>query len=202
MSKDSSTFTMVCFTTNNDRFSPLSIMTKFIKNAGYNDIKLIKNKGINFNYKLENNQYKINKLLILIREIINLDNGKYDVCLLADSYLIIIDLEKDDTYEKLDSIINFMKNICDLDKSIFVLGVYNDANNTNKDLDEENIIEFLDGKNLIYEYVESNVDSIKDLIKTIDFIITEGIKKNEKKIRDMEKNNKNDTQSKSKCIIY
>ena len=202
MSKGKSSFTMVCFTTNKDRFSPLSIMNKFIKNAGYNDIKLINDKGLNFHYKLENKQYNINKLLILIREIINLENTKYEVCSFADSYLIIIDLEKDDTYEQLDIIINFMKNICDLDKTIFVLGVYNDANNTNKDLDEENIIEYLDGKKLIYEYVESNVDSIKDLIKTIDFIIAEGIKKNEKKIFEMEKNNINDSQSKSRCIIY
>ena len=201
MSKDPSIFTMVCFTTNNDRFSPLSIMQKFIKNAEYNNMKIIKNNALSFNYKIENNQYKINKLLILVHEIINLEEGKYDICSFADSYLVIIDLEKEDTYEKLDIIINFMKNMCDIEKTIYVLGVYIDAKNTNKDLDEENIIEYLDGKKLIYEYVESNVDSIKDLIKTIDFILTEGIKKNEKKIKEMEKVNKSDSQSKSKCII-
>lgn len=201
MSKKPYNFTMVCFSTNNNRFSPLSIMQKFIKNAGYDNMKLINNNALNFNYKIDQNQFKINELIMLMYEIINLEGGNYDICTLADSYLIIIDLEKEDTYQKLDTIFNFMKNICDLEKTIFVLGVYIDANNTNKDLDEENIIEYLDEQKLIYEYVESNVDSIKDLIKTIDFIIMEGIKKNEKKILELEMSNNDDSECKSKCII-
>lgn len=201
MSKKPYNFTMVCFSTNNNRFSPLSIMQKFIKNAGYDNMKLINNNALNFNYKIDQNQFKINQLIMLMYEIINLEGGNYDICTLADSYLIIIDLEKEDTYQKLDTIFNFMKNICDLEKTIFVLGVYIDANNTNKDLDEENIIEYLDEQKLIYEYVESNVDSIKDLIKTIDFIIMEGIKKNEKKILELEMSNNDDSECKSKCII-
>ena len=201
MSKKPYNFTMVCFSTNNNRFSPLSIMQKFIKNAGYDNMKLINNNALNFNYKIDQNQFKINQLIMLMYEIINLEGGNYDICTLADSYLIIIDLEKEDTYQKLDTIFNFMKNICDLEKTIFVLGVYIDANNTNKDLDEENIIEYLDEQKLIYEYVESNVDSIKDLIKTIDFIIMEGIKKNEKKILELEMSNNDDSECQSKCVI-
>ena len=201
MSKDSFNFNMVCFTTNSDRFRPLSIMEKYISNSGYNNIKPKKDNNLLFYYKLENNQYKNNKILILTHEILNYEEEKYDICTLCDSYLIIIDLEKDDTYDKLDIIINFMKNICDLEKSIFVLGVYVDAKNTKKELDEENIIDYLDGQKLIYEYVESNIDSIKDLVKTIDFIIKEGIKKIEKKIKEIDKNAKIESESKSKCII-
>ena len=202
MSKDSFNFNMVCFTTNSDRFRPLSIMEKYISNSGYNNIKPKKDNNLLFYYKLENNQYKNNKILILTHEILNYEEEKYDICNLCDSYLIIIDLEKDDTYDKLDVIINFMKNICDLEKSIFVLGVYVDAKNTKKELDEENIIDYLDGHKLIYEYVESNIDSIKDLVKTIDFIIKEGIKKIERKIKELDKNAKIESESKSKCIIY
>ena len=95
-----------------------------------------------------------------------------------------------------------MKNICDLEKSIFVLGVYEDVKNTKKELDEENIIEYLDGQKLVYEYVESNVDSIKDLVKTVDFILKEGIKKIEKKLIQKENNSPKESESKSKCIIF
>ena len=95
-----------------------------------------------------------------------------------------------------------MRNICDLEKSIFILGVYFDPKNTKKELDEENIIDYLDGQKLIYEYVESNVDSIKDLVKTIDFIIKEGIKKIEKKIVEMELKEQTENQCKSLCSIY
>ena len=153
MSKDSLIFNMVCFTTNIERFLPLTIIKKYLDNSGYDDMKITKDKALNFYYKFENNEHIINKLLMAIYEILNFESGKNDICTFADSYLIIIDLEKEDTYDKLDDIFNFMKNCCDLEKTIFVLGVYIDAKNTNKDLDEENIIEYLDGKKLIYEYV-------------------------------------------------
>ena len=201
MSKEPFVFNMICFTTNKDRFSPLAIMKKYMENSGYNNMKIEKNNTLNFYYKLENTQYKLNKLLISTHEILNFEKGKFDICSFADSFLIIIDLEKDDTYDNLDIIINFMKNVCDLEKNIFVLGLYVDAKNTKKELDEENIIEYLDDKKLIYEYVESNIDSIKDLIKTIDFIIKEGIKKIEKKIIEMENNSKIDTECESKCNL-
>ena len=194
---------MVCFTTNSDRFRPSSIINKYLTNSEYNNnIKLSKNKSLNFYYKLENKQYKHNKILIYINEILNLEEEKNDICNLCDSYLIIIDLENDNTYEQLDIIFNFMRNICDLDKCIFIMGVYVDSKNTKKELDEDNIKEYLDGQKLIYEYIESNVDSIRDLVMTIDFIIKESIKKLEKKIIEMELQEQAENQCKSKCTIY
>ena len=137
-----------------------------------------------------------------IYEILNFDEAQNDICTYSDSYLIILDLESEDTYEKLDTIINYMRNICDMEKGIFVLGVYEDVKNTKQELDEENIIEYLDGQKLIYEYVESNVDSIKDLVKTVDFILKEGIKKIEKKYILRENKSNNESESKSKCVIF
>ena len=203
MSKEPFNFNMVCFTTNSERFRPLSIINKYLTNSDCgDDIKLNKKNSIKFYYKLENMKFKHKKILILINEILNLEEEKYDICNFCDSYLIIIDLESDDTYEQLETILNFMRNICDLEKSIFILGVYFDSKNTKKELDEENIIDYLDGQKLIYEYVESNVDSIKDLVKTIDFIIKEGIKKIEKKIVEMELKEQTENQCKSICSIY
>ena len=203
MSKDPFIFNMVCFTTNSDRFRPSSIINKYLTNSEYNNnIKISKNKSLNFYYKLENKQYKHNKILIYINEILNLEEEKNDICNLCDSYLIIIDLENDNTYEQLDIIFNFMRNICDLDKCIFIMGVYVDSKNTKKELDEDNIKEYLDGQKLIYEYIESNVDSIRDLVMTIDFIIKESIKKLEKKIIEMELQEQAENQCKSKCTIY
>ena len=203
MSKEPFNFNMVCFTTNSEKFRPLSIINKYLTNSDCgDDIKLNKKNSIKFYYELENKQFKHKKILILINEILNLEEEKYDICNFCDSYLIIIDLESDDTYEQLETILNFMRNICDLEKSIFILGVYFDPKNTKKELDEENIIDYLDGQKLIYEYVESNVDSIKDLVKTVDFIIKEGIKKIEKKIVEMELKEQTENQCKSICSIY
>ena len=200
MSKDQFIFNMACFSTNSERFRPLLIIEKFMTNSDYNYMQ--KNDStLSFYYKVESNN-KQNKLLLSIYEILNFDEAKNDICTYSDAYLIIIDLESEDTYEKLDKIINYMKNICDLEKGIFVLGVYEDAKNTKQELDEENIIEYLDGQKLIYEYVESNVDSIKDLVKTVDFILKEGVKKIERKFIQKENNLQKESESKSKCIIF
>lgn len=200
MSKDQFIFNMACFSTNSERFRPLLIIEKFMTNSDYNYMQ--KNDStLSFYYKVESNN-KQNKLLLTIYEILNFDEAKNDICTYSDAYLIIIDLESEDTYEKLDKIINYMRNICDLEKGIFVLGVYEDAKNTKQELDEENIIEYLDGQKLIYEYVESNVDSIKDLVKTVDFILKEGVKKIERKFIQKENNLQKESESKSKCIIF
>ena len=202
MSKSPIIFNMVCFTTNNNTFCPLTVMRKFLINSGNNNKPEIKNNNLNFDFQLENKKYKISKILISIYQILNFEGGNFDLCSFADSYLIIIDLEKDRTYEQLDIIISFMKNYCDLDKMVFVMGVYNNAKNIKKELAEENIIEYLDEKKLTYEYVESNSESSQDLVKTIDFILKEGIKKVENKIIENSNNSKFDSESKSKCFIF
>ena len=201
MSKDQFIFNMACFSTNSERFRPLLILEKFMTNSDYDYMQKSDN-ALSFYYKRETDKTKQNKLLLSVYEILNFDEAQNDICTYSDSYLIIIDLESADTYEKLDRIINYMKNICDLEKGIFVLGVYEDVKNTKPELDEENIIEYLDGQKLIYEYVESNVDSIKDLVKTVDFILKEGIKKIEKKFILRENKLNNESESKSKCVIF
>lgn len=202
MSKSPIIFNMVCFTTNNNTFCPLTVMRKFLINSGNNNKPEIKNNNLNFDFQLENKKYKISKILISIHQILNFEGGNFDLCSFADSYLIIIDLEKDRTYEQLDIIISFMNNYCDLEKMVFVMGVYNNAKNIKKELAEENIIEYLDEKKLTYEYVESNSESSQDLVKTIDFILKEGIKKVENKIIENANNSKFDSESKSKCFIF
>ena len=202
MSKSPIIFNMVCFTTNNNTFCPLTVMRKFLINSGNNNKPEIKNNNLNFDFQLENKKYKISKILISIYQILNFEGGNFDLCSFADSYLIIIDLEKDRTYEQLDIIISFMNNYCDLEKMVFVMGVYNNAKNIKKELAEENIIEYLDEKKLTYEYVESNSESSQDLVKTIDFILKEGIKKVENKIIENANNTKFDSESKSKCFIF
>ena len=201
MSKDQFIFNMACFSTNSERFRPLLIIEKFMTNSDYDYMQKSDN-ALSFYYKLETDKSKQNKLLLTIYEILNFDEAQSDICTYSDSYLIILDLESEDTYEKLDTIINYMRNICDMEKGIFVLGVYEDVKNTKQELDEENIIEYLDGQKLIYEYVESNVDSIKDLVKTVDFILKEGIKKIEKKYILRENKSNNESESKSKCVIF
>ena len=101
-----------------------------------------------------------------------------------------------------ENIINIMTNFCDLEKTIFIIGLYSNAQKIKSDLNEENIKEFLEEKKLLFEYFESNVESSNDLNKTIDFIILEGFKKVEKKFKDSENILKSESESNSNCIIF
>ena len=63
-----------------------------------------------------------------------------------------------------------MNNLCDLEKTVFVLGLYMDAKNIKNNLNEENIKEFLDKKKMIYEYFESNIALTSDFNKTVNSV--------------------------------
>ena len=197
MSRGSSIYNVLCFTTNNKSFMPLSILEKYLTSSGYDQKNIIRLNPLDFYYSINKK-----KILLSFHEIINLNQEKTDICFFADSYLILIDLEKDNTYQNLTDIINFMNNLCDLEKTVFVLGLYMDAKNIKNNLNEENIKEFLDKKKMIYEYFESNIALTSDFNKTINFIIEEGIKKVEKKLKDGELNNENESDSRSHCNIF
>ena len=197
MSNASYIYNVLCFTTNLELFEPISILKQFMESTNQTKKKLNKENPLNFNYKINEK-----KILLSFHQINDFTQEKSDICYFADSYLIIIDLENDNTYKNLDEIIIFMKNLCDLEKTVFVLGLYSNAEKTRNNLNEENVTEYLEEKRLIYEYFESNIDSINDLNKTIDFILKEGFKKIEKKIKEGYNGYQTDSESNSHCFIF
>ena len=197
MSNASYIYNVLRFTTNLKLFEPISILKKFMESTNQTKKKVTKENPLNFNYKINDK-----KILLSFHQITDFTQEKLDICYFADSYLIIIDLENDNTYKNLEEIIIFMRNLCDLEKTVFVLGLYSNTQKTKNNLNEENVIEFLEEKRLIYEYFESNIDSINDLNKTIDFILKEGFKKIEKKIKDGDSGVKTDSESNSHCFIF
>ena len=193
----SNVYNILCFTTNSELYEPFSIMKKFTDSLDKNSKKLVKDNSLNFYYKINTR-----KILTSFHQITNFNTENKYICNLTDSLMILIDLEDDNTYQNLTEIINIMTNFCDLEKTIFTIGLYSKAQKIKEDLNEENIKEFLEEKKLIYEYFESNVESSNDLNKIIDFIITEGFKKVEKKFKDAENMTKSDAESNSTCIIF
>ena len=193
----SNVYNILCFTTNSELYEPFSIMRKFIDSLDNNSKKLVKDNSLNFYYKINTR-----KILTSFHQITNFNTENKYICNLTDSLMILIDLEDDNAYQNLTEIINIMTNFCDLEKTIFIIGLYSKAQKIKEDLNEENIKEFLEEKKLIYEYFESNVESSNDLNKIIDFIITEGFKKVEKKFKDAENMIRNESESNSNCIIF
>ena len=205
MSDTSFIFNILCFTTDEKSFEPLKILRNYAIYSGYNKKEVKRYNPLEF-------YYKERTILISFHQIINLAQEKNYICCLADSYLIFLDLEKTNTFENLNEIINFMNNLCDLEKTVYIVGLYSDFKKIKDDLNEGSIKEFLENKKLLYEYFEAKIQSTNDFNKinslyfpknkTIDFIIEEGIKKKENKLKNQELNTKNDSESKSNCFIF
>ena len=195
MSDGSFIFNILCFTTDEKSFEPLTILRNYAIYSEYNKKEVKRYNPLEF-------YYKERAILISFHQIINLAQEKNYICCLADSYLIFLDLEKTNTFENLNEIINFMNNLCDLEKTVYIVGLYSDFKKIKDDLNEGSIKEFLENKKLLYEYFEAKIQSTNDFNKTIDFIIEEGIKKKENKLKNQELSTKNDSESKSNCFIF
>ena len=134
----------------------------------------------------------------MICSLIDLD-VQYEGINNVNCYIVIIDLQKESSKEKLDLIIQFIQNSCETTKKIFILGVkkedddeeQNEIKVTKKEIEEK-----LDDLNLDYEYYELNADNaieISDkIIEMFKFCFTKTIDEND--IKD-----ENDGRS---CCIY
>ena len=197
MSENSFVYNILCFTTNENSFEPLSLLKKYATCSEYNTKKVIRYNPLDFYYKTNSRT-----ILISINQIINLIQGKNPICCFADSYLIFLDLEDENIFDKLNEIINFMNNLCDLEKTAYILGLYSNIENIKNDLNEEDIKEFLEDKVLTYEYFEAKIQSANDFNKTMDYIIEGGLKKIENKLKNQDLVTKTDSESKSNCVIF
>ena len=162
----------------------------------------------NVKYKEDSVEYKhnLNKdnnyVHFKFYEILDIDKSN-SKCNFADSYLILINLEKVDIFGQMDSIFNYIQNNGNADKKIYIIGLYMNANNIKDEYKEENIKEYLEQQNTNYEYSEVNFDSTNELIKIIDFISNDTIKTKKNYIKQNNNNNEHDNdQSGSKCFIF
>ena len=194
MSKIKRNYKALSFSTNIKDISLCSLLKLFLSNKLCSKIKEKNNHCLEYDYLIDD-KILVHTTLFEVYEL----NKKIDISYLSDSYIIIIDLEKDDSYEKLESIILYIINYCDLEKKIFVLGVYKNVNNINEDLKEENIKDYIDNKRINYEYLELNIENQKDLIKIIEFITKQSILNNN---MHNDSYDKDKGQSNSGCNIF
>ena len=198
MKSESPSFLFVCFSTDNEAYKPMSIIRQYLIFEECSNVKY-KEDSVEYNHNLnKDNNYVHFKFI----EILNIDKSN-SKCKLADSYLILINLEKEEIFEQLDLIFNYIQNNGNTDKKIFIIGIYINVNNIKEEFKEENIKEYLEHQKLNYEYSELNFDSTNELVKIIDFISNDTMKT---KIENYKKENNNieqeEGQSNSKCLIF
>lgn len=123
--KDPINFRVASFTTNNNSYPPLTIITKFLSKI--NDIppKKIPPDILEFNYLTDIEFFKFpNSIETITKKVkVHIFWGGVtnfqqitEISKVADSFLIFIDLEKNDTYDKMDEIFNFTRVVCDMEK--------------------------------------------------------------------------------------
>ena len=193
-------FVIICFTTDTELYRPMTIIRQYLVCEECSNVKYLKEEGVEF----ENN---LNKDIKLTRckfsEILNIDkcNSK---CNIADSYLIIVNLEKEEIFEQLDLIYNYIQNNGNTEKKIYIFGLYINIDNIKNEYKDDNIKDYLDQQKLNSQYFMINFDSTNDLVKAIDFISCD-TKKNKIDSNELQNNDSNELdngQSESKCYIF
>ncbi len=151
---------IVAFSTNENEQTPNDLFTVLLKQHDHSIIKH-SNRTLAFSMKL-NDEKKQKKIMIC--SIFNLSieySGIADV----NCYILFIDLEKEDSNEKLKLIIAFINQYCNLNKKFYILGMISGKEGENKYLTQEDIIKNInnDQNNTIeYEYKEINISEISE----------------------------------------
>ena len=115
--KEPSSFIIICFSVDNELYKPTTIIRQYLICEECSNVKYLKD-GVEYDHNLnKDNKYAHFKFI----ELLNIDKSN-PKCNLADSYFISINLEKEEIFEQLDSIFNYIQNNGNTDKKIYVIG--------------------------------------------------------------------------------
>ena len=144
---------MIAFTTNENIYSPNSIILNYTNNNSHFLIK--KNKQlIAFSTVLPEQKKPTKIMIITLFDLSSEYEGIKDV----NCYLIVIDLKKETTKDKYCEILAYIKTYCDTSKKIYLLGIKKDDDEKIK-ITEDIIDEKAKESDLDYEYIELNADN-------------------------------------------
>ena len=80
----------------------------------------------------------------------------------VNCYLIFIDLQQEKSKQTFDSIVSFLKNYCNLQKKIYILGIVTDNGETNQIIHQKDIKKIMDSGNFYYKYIMLNLEDKKN----------------------------------------
>ena len=163
MSKSDEKLQIVAFSTNDTYQTPNDIINMFLEEQNHVLLKKTRN-AIAFTTSLNKSQ---NSTKIMICSILNLGR-EYTGITDVNCYLIFIDLTKETSKEKFESILNYVKDYCDFSKKIFIFGMINSENTEeNKIIQKDEIIKSAGKAEIIYEYNEIDLSKKKEIFNTI-----------------------------------
>ncbi len=153
---------IVAFSTNDTHQTPNDIINTFLENNNHQILKKSRH-AIAFSTTLPNTS-KPSKIMVC--SVLNLTR-EYTGITDVNCYLLFIDLEKEESKEKFETILNYSKDYCELTKKIYVLGMVSGNEEETKHITKGDITKTLDSANLTYEYKEINLSKAKDVSDAI-----------------------------------
>ena len=153
---------IVAFSTNDNNQTPNDIINTFLE---YNNHLILKKSrhAIAFSTNLANSPKSTKIMVCSVLNLAKEYTGITDV----NCYILFIDLENADSKEKLDAILNYAKDHCELTKKIFVFGMVGANEDGEKLIAKEDITKTFDEAQLIYEYKEIDLAKKKEVADAI-----------------------------------
>ena len=156
---------IVAFSTNDTHQTPNDVINIFLENNSHVILKKSRN-AIAFSTTLPNSSKQIK---IMISSVLNLTR-EYTGITEVNCYILFIDLEKEDSTEKFETILNYAKDYCELSKKIYVIGMFSGNEEEKRCINKDDIKKTLDSSQISYEYKEitlTKAKGVSDIIMDI-----------------------------------
>ena len=158
MSSKEEKIQIVAFSTNDTQQTPNDIINMFLENNNHLILKKSRH-AIAFSTTLANST-KASKIMVC--SVLNLTR-EYTGITDVNCYIIFLDLEKEESKEKFETILNYAKDYCELTKKIYVLGMVSGNEEETKHITKGDISKTLDSAYVTYEYKEINLSKAKEV---------------------------------------
>ena len=149
---------IVAFSTNDTHQTPNDVINMFLENNNHLILKKSRH-AIAFSTSIANSP-KSTKIMVC--SVLNLTR-EYTGITDVNCYVLFIDLEKEDSKEKFESILNYAKDYCELTKKIYVLGMVSGNDEETKHITKGDITKTLDSAQVTYDYKEINLSKAKEV---------------------------------------
>ena len=166
---------IISFSTNHEELSPQSVISIYLSKINLSNIPLDK-PLVEYDREIHymNIHVKFLSLEILIDD--EFDQKQFvTLCRKAQTFMFFIDLEYEQSFSNLKSIIYFIRNKIDPDFKIFIYGIYKNKEKIQDNLTIKSMESYLDSQRIFFDYCEVDLNDEENLIKIFDFITMEGI---------------------------
>ena len=189
-------FNAVCFSTNIEKFSSITIIKQYIMTANCNNVNYRNNNMVAFDHILSlDDNSKVTHTSFFYEMISFSKDNK--VCDNSDCFIIFFDLEIETSIIELNKIITFIKCFS-FEKKIVIIYFYNDENKICENYTEEKLDEILYDNNLNnFDSFKINIDSSDELNEAVDSITKDIFDSKEEK-----NSNHNNSESNSICFVF